>query len=976
MCKINFYHIIAQVDDILGSEINAENIKKLFELIENNLPIEDYFFNRVANIKWFYPLKEKGFFLPEKAPGPMRAEEKGSFYIPEWNVLRYLERISQHINAPDNERYIGELLDIIKKVSTLVNAKGERIDNFRTWYYFVKILANIPNEKIPHDVIDLIPLWLESRFETSIQGEAITTQLLPKFLKDQATSDDIKKAEKIISFITDIKTTPLDKEKAELYGKKEEYKFKFDSYWLEKIFDKHIKQIAEKCSIKVVEDLVDKIRIMLKSHEDGAYESFYIGEHIYEPLDLLTKALKNILNEKAKLESKEIKELLSCFINDEFYYFQKTALYIIGQNPDSLQDIVWANLDKVIGDSIKRNYFVGDELKHLLKNLHDLTAEQKKAIKAHVDKGPKKDIPKEEREKYILRWKQKIYQALISDPYFKDLYDELKDKTKEDAELTPGIVWLGMKSGKEESPLSAEDFVKKTNKELAEIFANFRSEDFWKGATVDGLSDSLKEVVQKQPEKFSSDFAPFLRSGYLYIYDILWGLRDAWKEKKSIDWKSILSFIRSYIKQEAFWEDKLKVEGSHWAADYKWVLRLIGELIQEGTKDDTWAFDAALFPEAEEILFSIIDRLLKAHPKEDNEEEHDPVTYALNSYAGNIVTALIYLALRKARLKSVEFEKADERWSSQIREKYEKLLVSHISEAFTQLGQYLPNFWYLDKNWVRAWLTKIVEEEDKYWSNFFVGYLYGAKVYLNFFEMMMPHYERAMDFKFKSKTAEERYIQHIAIGYLSSLIKLQEGSLLCKLLDKTIPDKIDILVRYFRSHFEGYLKAKEEKTQKSVEIDDVQKNVLDIWRYIYEKHKDKSELSDDEKDAVSQMLMLAIFLPKIDEENFQWVVFSLSKMRRYYDGRFLIEDLIILKNRGEQPESGRFVGKILREIVIKITPTTFKENIKKLVIFLYELGDADAKDIADEVCVIYAKKGIYDEVEQLFLRDIYEKYNK
>ena len=945
----------------------------VLKLIEENTEYENYFFKKLSNTKWFYPLKKRGFFKPERAPGPKPAEEKGSFYIPEWNVLPYLERISRQIATPPNEKYIDELLDIIKNVSNLTNSKGERIDNYRTWYYFVKILSNIPNERIPYDVIDLIPLWLESRFETSIQGEVIATQLLPKFLNDQATSDDIKKAEKIISFITDIKIIPLDKGKAKLYGKKEEYKFKFDSYWLEKTFDKHIKQVAKKCTIKVVEDLVDKIRKMLKRHEDGAYESFYIGEHIYEPIDLLTKALKNILNEKAKIDPKETKDLLASFLNDDYYFFQKIALYVIGQNIDHLQDIIWTNLDKVIGESVKRNYLVGDELKYLLNNLHDLTAQQKEAIKAQVEKGPRKDIPDEEQEKDILRWKQKIYQALTSDPYFKDLYDELRDKTKEDAELTPGIVWLRMKSGKEKSPLSAEDVLKKSNEELAEFFANFRSEDIWSGPTVDGLSDLLKEVVQKQPEKFSSNLTPFLKSGYLYIYDILWGLRDAWKEKIIIDWKSLFSFIKNYIKQEGFWEDKLKVEGSHWGADYQWVLRLIGELIQEGTKDDSWAFDAKLLPAAEEILFSIVDQFLKTPPKGDNEAERDPVTRALNSSAGNIVTALIYLALRRARLQKEDVEKANERWSSQIRDKYEKLLESHISEAFTQLGQYLYNFWYLDKNWVKTWLNKIVKEENKYWSNFFVGYLYSGRVYLEFFILMMSHYERAMDFEFKEKIAEERYVQYIAIGYLGSIIGLQEESLMRKMLDKISHDKIDTLVRYFRSYSPEYYKDEEESAKKPEKIDEIRTKVLDIWRYMYEKHKHRSDLSDDEKDIVTHLLMLAIFLPKLDEKNLQWIVFSLSNMRRYYDVSLLIEDLVVLKDRGEQPESGRFIGRVFIEILKKTIPTIFKDNIKTIVVFLYELGDGETKKMADYICTVYSQKGIYDEKEQLFLRDIYEK---
>ncbi|MHA1766530.1 MAG: hypothetical protein ACTSVK_09770, partial [Promethearchaeota archaeon] len=161
----NYYSIINKIDMIVSGKIDKQEI---FQLIKSS-NLEKYFFTQISSIDWFHLLKENGYFNPKRAPSPKPADEEGSFYIPQWNVLPYLEKISKEITKPENERYVDDLLEIIKNVSTYKDEKGNHIDNYRTWWYFVKILSNIPNEKITDDIIELIPVWLDSKFETSLQ---------------------------------------------------------------------------------------------------------------------------------------------------------------------------------------------------------------------------------------------------------------------------------------------------------------------------------------------------------------------------------------------------------------------------------------------------------------------------------------------------------------------------------------------------------------------------------------------------------------------------------------------------------------------------------------------------------------------------------------------------------------------------------------------------------------------------------------
>lgn len=105
--------------------------------------------------------------------------------------------------------------------------------------------------------------------------------------------------------------------------------------------------------------------------------------------------------------------------------------------------------------------------------------------------------------------------------------------------------------------------------------------------------------------------------------------------------------------------------------------------------------------------------------------------------------------------------------------------------------------------------------------------------------------------------------------------------------------------------------------------------------------------------------------------------FSESKHKRFYEPVHLIEDLNALKDKGGQLESGRFLGKILLEIIKKTIPATFKDNIKEIVEFLYDKDDPETKEYAKEICNIYAEQGVYDEkTGQLFLRDVYVKHNQ
>ena len=944
-----FFENVEHIDIILKKRRpTRQEVEFLLNLIRQK-KYEDYFFKKVTSINWFDILNREEYFSPEQAPGPEEIEEEGVYRIPQWNVLPYLERVSEQVNIPGNEKYIGELLDIIRNVTQYHIEHGKKLDNYYTWYYFVKILLNIPNNKIQLDIIDLIPVWLDSKFDATLPGTEIVTKLLPKFLTDNP--DDIKKAEKIIEYVTALKTVASNQGKTK--------SFVIDSYWLKEAFKRYSETIGEKCSINVIKDLSEKIKTLLENKKDGAYRSFY-DEPEYllgKPVEILTFILKRVLLAKVRSNFAETKEILRNFFKDEYLYFPKMALFIIGQNIDRYSGLFWEIMSTKTGVHIMANtLYFGDELRYLLEHLKGLTEEQRKILAEKIDETVRSLDFKEDQNRLKLLHKQEIYKALSNDSYFKNLYEKMKQMTKVDVELGPAIGKVETQVGPGLSPLTKEKILKMPNDKIARFLASFKTKDLWRGPTVGGLADVLKEAVKEKPEKFIEDLNPFLNTYYLYVYKILDGIKEAWNEKKLIEWSKLLNFIEKYINREDFWNDKFIIRDEEWPAshaNHRWVVASVAELLQEGAKNDIWAFPEEYFDQAKKIIFLMLEKLTI---EENKEEIHDFVTHALNSAFGKVITALIFLALRIARVNKKKGIKEEVKWSNDFRDKYNELLKKGVIEAYTLLGQYMANLYYLDKEWVKDKIKELKNKQGtKCWEAFMDGYLFGVRVYDELYRLMKSHYLYSIEYNFKERHMEERLIQHIAIEYLRGHEDIDDTeSLFKKVLDTWKTEYIKEIISFFWI----------QRDYK--EDENIKEKIINFWRWIYEnKYKEVETLTKEDKEILSDLSKLTVFLPKIDNESFNWLMTSAPYVHVNFNSPFFIEYLDNLKDKDSN--SPKYVGKIFLKMLESFTPDYDQKHIRSIVENLYNSGQ---KAIAGKICNIYGSRG-YE-----FLRDIYKKHQE
>lgn len=258
--------LIDEVDKMPCHKKFKHKVKAVLELIERDKAYENYFFKIAENFKWFYPLKERGYFKPEKSPQPEETDKDGYYRIPEWNVLGYLERISLSKSHPKYSEYIDEILKIIMDISNYKNAQDEHIENYRTWWYFTKLLVNIPNEKISLEILELISIWMNSKFGNTLVSSEIIDNLLIKFLNENISEDNIIKAEKIIDQLTDLKKKDLGENK-KYYLQEEEYELLADTNYFKEMLNNYSIVIAQNCTNDLIFNIRKKIKRLLDRNE-------------------------------------------------------------------------------------------------------------------------------------------------------------------------------------------------------------------------------------------------------------------------------------------------------------------------------------------------------------------------------------------------------------------------------------------------------------------------------------------------------------------------------------------------------------------------------------------------------------------------------------------------------------------------------------------------------------------------------------
>jgi len=268
----SYYAVIERIEHI-GTLKTLEGGP--FEVLNNILSIpfySSYFFRKEADTKWFTLLRHKLYFSPEK----IEFDDTGNALF--WRVLDYLERVSEQV--AQSPQYGKELIEIIESLVQFSLTK-KKINNYHIWWYCVKILNNLPPGVIKGNLpIDKFKLWLSVWTDHSLGSDLtisdIGEKLLPKCLGNDFGPDYIY-AENIVLAITTIRAGG----KSNAFTKRDDALMEWQVYWILDAFKKFGQLIGQKCSIRIVFELAQRLSMALEYKQKDHYADLEIGDAVY-----------------------------------------------------------------------------------------------------------------------------------------------------------------------------------------------------------------------------------------------------------------------------------------------------------------------------------------------------------------------------------------------------------------------------------------------------------------------------------------------------------------------------------------------------------------------------------------------------------------------------------------------------------------------------------------------------------------------
>ena len=926
------FNLLNRVDHILRKKPTKQIIKTLPNLLASEVRYA-YFFNELDSPAWLKPLKDAGWFLPERQP----------LHVPIWHALGYVEKVADQIKQSPFEETFSILADIVNTIVDYTNDNQQSMASDHTDWRVINIICALPIEKIETRHITFIGVSLRSRERATLVDSVIGETCLPRLLNEGTVELILALLQVILDAkVVNGRIIPV-----------------MEEHWLANTLKTHGEVIAQVCGVEAIQVALTQIQDLM---DQDAYSFDFIqqvggdtSEDTHQDYAELLVSFASMLFQFANSDS--IAEKVETLLQGSDTILRRIAITAVRHHYEDLKRLFWEWQENPLEETllkpelyqlIQANCLVFgegevDQVLHWIESQRDMED-------TDVDGTRAKQVAYRKREwlsALLETGNQKVVSA--SQKYEKINREEIDH---------PGLLWWTETSWGEVRPVSVEVLSNMSNAQIAEYMIKFKEENSsLSDPTERGLAETFEECVKTDPQRFTKELQPFQDVQGLYQHSILSGLLAAWREKKEFDWAALLKFIHQILSTERFWNEQYET-----GINYRdWVLSAMADLVAVGTEDDNYAFNTELLSLAEEILLVLVEKVEVENPviaTRNGVHNIDlPATF-FNSVKCRVFTAMVNYALRNAQTGSIGEGK---RWSLAIKEAFTRKLDREV-EPFVgysfAFGAYLPNLLYLDEVWVNENIDRIFLQDDEYhWYAAFLGYLYySRKIHTPLYTLLKErgYYQKVLSTGFVGFDDEvlvwdtyQKLIAHIYVGWVEGWEALDdETSLIYQLIDKGKPDILAALIHFFWKRRDRLSQEDKDKVRLA-------------WRAMFEVLSQKGDISEYQE-VLSRLSGWLALVDRINAEVLEWVKLSAKCINRLPDSTFFVEAL--LEHVRKTPTE---VGDIyLTMLTCNVYPYHDQEHIQEIAGVLYSTGHSD---IANQICNLYGEAG-FD-----FLRSLYDE---
>lgn len=714
-----------------------------------------HFFDRLENPEWLIPLKEKGYFSLPPAPIP---DDTGRFFtLPIWPESHYLARMAKL--APET---VAQILQSIPET-----------ENARVHSDFVEAILAMP-AKLAATFVPNVVKWMNGRFQL------LSPERFGALVGPLASGGEVNTALQLAGALLALRPDPRKSEKTT-----EENRFLFPEpqpllhpWNYGQILESEIPKLvaaAPMPTLTLLCDLLDQaIRLSQRDDKERDPDDY---SYIWRPAieqprhavdnvrGMLVSAVYSAAERSARQDPTGIAGIISGLENRKWRIFHRIALHILRLFSNDVPDLVVARLTE------PERFDIPDYRREYSLLARECFARLEPGDQAKIldwiEKGPNIEpykagcqrcygtLPTEQQiTAYLKRWQRDRLAPLSAGlpenwrRRYEDLVAEFGPAEEPQTSIEPTWGWSSPKTKDELGALSIE--------QLIEYLRSWAPQEGGSplDASVEGLAHELGALVVSQPERFSGEAERFVGLDPTYVRALLQGLWESARQKRSIDWESVLPLCSWVVLQPRSIPDR-QGRITEQDPDWGWTRKAIARLLADGFNSD------AIPLQNRSQCWQIVEVLTDdPDPTPKDESEHkadwDPANYSINTTRGETMHAVMSYALWVYRNAEREIDTGhhSKRRFDRMPE-VQVVLDKHLdpnvdsSAAIRSVyGQWFPWLVLLDPNWARASTPRIFPSDeaakalrDAAWKTYIVYCTPSDEA----FDILQKQYRQAID---------------------------------------------------------------------------------------------------------------------------------------------------------------------------------------------------------------------------------------
>ena len=726
--------------------------------------------------EYFDHLENAGLFGAEHNRGPQPADQPGHVYIPYWYALDYLEAVARRAGETNNIQLADKVMSVVRDVSRARDPDGTVRDNYRTYRRFAQILGLVPTAAVSQTDLDLIPGWIQGKFDRGMVCDALDTGVMRRLLASESP-DDWTKAITILRHCTVV----IWVEEQALGESRQKPETVVEDHWLKQLIKNHVHDLGKRVGQMAAEIFVERLRetydrtkrdlpswLHRPAIEDHAQNHEWMG-----PENRFVEGLRDVLLSWVDHDISSAKPFVQALISDNAEIIRRIAIHLIDRRWDKLKQV----FSPVIGPRLLDDESLHEVYGLLQRHFESfIDAEKRTLVEAIRRLG---EPSEDEEENRRLRHMQRKWLSALAGKGYEPVDNWFNDLNSDQSigylsEHPDFYSYSEFWTGPGPTPYQPHELIVfAENGSLIKRLNDFKEQDSWRGPTIRALVDSLEAAIGLAPTTFLRLLQDFTNAKRPFQFGIISGFKQIWSKPaaatQQLDWDNawpeLILFFERLIEPQEFWAEQALHDQNH-TPNKDWIPPIIAEFLRSGTQDDDKAYASDLLPRAWKLLVILLEKL----DWRDEPPKSDSMTHAINSSRGKAIEALFSHALRACRLSDRERQQHADVWDS-MKPVFDAELTKCQNanyEFSTLAGAYIAHLVYMDPEWLEAQILRIFPSEFE--RNFMcaLGGLAYANVSRPAYALLVERgiIDRALRLQADDRRVIERLVERIALAYL------------------------------------------------------------------------------------------------------------------------------------------------------------------------------------------------------------------